>query len=104
MQRLNLAPAMILGCALMAVAVLLPDLAFAQDIFKAPTSMLQQIKDFVLGAGGAILGGVVIAASALAAASPRTNFNWGGFFMVLLVVAVFFGAFGIAEVIQKASK
>lgn len=89
-----------LACTL---AALFPELAWAQDVFKAPTSFLTDIRTFITGPGGVLLAGVVIAASALIAASPRTNFNWGQFFIVLIVIAIFFGAFKIAEVLQKAN-
>ena len=88
----------------LAIAAVLPQVAWAQDVFKAPTSFLTDIRTFITGPGGVLLAGVVIAASAIVAASPRTNFNWGQFFIVLIVVAIFFGAFKIAEVLQKANK
>ncbi len=84
-------------------ASLVPEGAMAQAVFDAPTSFLTQIRTFITGAGGILLAGVVIAFSAIAAASPRSNFNWGQFFIVLIVVSIFFGAFKIAEVLQTAN-
>lgn len=74
--------------------------AFAQDIFAPPTTILTQIQTFVTGASGVLLGGAVIAAAAIAAAAPRVPFSAGGFFIVLVVLGLFFGAFNIAAVIQ----
>ena len=76
----------------------------AQDgVFDAPEGFLEEIRDFITGTGGVLLGGLVIAGAAIAAAAPRTTFNWGQFFIVLVVVAIFFGAFQIAEVLQSAN-
>ncbi len=88
--------------ALVAVT-LTPEIAFAQDVFKAPTSFLTDVRTFITGPGGILLAGLVIAGAAIIAASPRSNFNWGQFFIVLIVVAIFFGSFKIAEVLQKAN-
>jgi len=75
-----------------ALAAFPPEAVWAQDVFKAPTSFLTDIRTFITGPGGVLLAGVVIAASA------------SQFFIVLIVVAIFFGAFKIAEVLQKANK
>lgn len=91
----------------MVVAIVLvaitPDAAFAQDIFKAPQTFLGQVKTFVTGAGGILLGGAAIAVMGISAASPRVPVSWGQFFVGLVVLAIFYGAFGIAEVIQAFS-
>ena len=84
-------------------AMLTPELVLAQDVFKAPTSFLTDVQTFITGPGGILLAGLVIAGAAIIAASPRSNFNWGQFFIVLIVIAIFFGSFKIAEVLQKAN-
>ena len=77
--------------------------ALAQDLFAAPTNFLTQIQTFVLGPGGILLGGAAIAAAGISAAAPRVPVSWGQFFTVLVVLAIFFGAFGIAGTIQGLS-
>lgn len=86
------------------VAVAIADPAFAQELFKAPASFLQQVKDFVTGANGVLLGGAAVAVLGISAASPRIPVSWGGFFVGVVVLAIFYGAFNIAEVIQGFSK
>lgn len=86
-----------------AAVMLTPELVLAQDVFKAPSSFLKDVQTFITGPGGILLAGLVIAAAAIVAASPRSNFNWGQFFIVLIVIAIFFGSFKIAEVLQKAN-
>ena len=74
--------------------------ALAQDLFAAPESILGDIQAFVLGAPGILLGGAAIAAVAISAAAPRIPVTWGQFFVLLVVLGIFYGAFGIAATIQ----
>lgn len=74
--------------------------AFAQDLFAAPTSILGDIQAFVLGAPGVLLGGAAIAAAGISAAAPRIPVTWGQFFVLLVVLGIFYGAFGLAATIQ----
>lgn len=87
----------------LAVASFIPELAFAQDVFKAPTSFLTDIQTFITGPGGVLLAGAIIGVTAVMAATPRSAVNWGHFFLVLIVLCVLFGGYKIAEVIQKAN-
>lgn len=77
--------------------------AFAQDLFAAPTNFLTQIQTFVLGPSGILLGGAAIAAAGISAAAPRIPVTWGQFFVLLVVLGIFYGAFGIAGTIQGIS-
>jgi len=77
--------------------------AFAQDLFAAPTSFLTQVQTFVLGPNGILLGGAAIAAAGISAAAPRIPVTWGTFFVLLVVLGIFYGAFGIAGTIQSIS-
>ena len=77
--------------------------AFAQDLFAAPTSFLTQVQTFVLGPSGILLGGAAIAAAGISAAAPRIPVTWGTFFVLLVVLGIFYGAFGIATTIQSIS-
>lgn len=77
--------------------------ALAQDLFSAPTSFLEQVQTFVLGTSGVLLGGAAIAAAGISAAAPRIPVTWGQFFVLLIVLAIFYGAFGIAETVQGLS-
>ncbi len=88
----------LLTLSLVAVAVAEP--ALAQDLFKAPTSFLEQVKSFVTGTSGVLLAGAAIAVLGISAASPRIPVSWGAFFIGLVVISIFFGAFNIAETIQ----
>lgn len=74
--------------------------AMAQELFAAPVSILTQIRSFVTGANGILLGGAAIALAGISAASPRVPVTWGHFFVILVVLGIFYGAFGIAEAIQ----
>ena len=74
--------------------------AMAQSLFDAPASILTQIRTFVTGANGILLGGAAIALAGISAASPRVPVTWGHFFVILVVLGIFYGAFGIAEAIQ----
>jgi type IV secretory pathway VirB2 component (pilin) len=74
--------------------------AMAQSLFDAPVSILTQIRTFVTGANGILLGGAAIALAGISAASPRVPVTWGHFFVILVVLGIFYGAFGIAEAIQ----
>ncbi|MCX8953533.1 TrbC/VirB2 family protein [Ruegeria sp. NA] len=74
--------------------------AMAQDLFAAPVSILTQIRAFITGANGILLGGAAIALAGISAASPRVPVTWGHFFVIIVVLGIFFGAFGIAEAIQ----
>ncbi|MEP3332243.1 TrbC/VirB2 family protein [Sedimentitalea sp.] len=74
--------------------------ALAQELFAAPISILTQIRTFVTGANGILLGGAAIALAGISAASPRVPVTWGHFFVILVVLGIFYGAFGIAEAIQ----
>ncbi|WP_282610802.1 TrbC/VirB2 family protein [Pelagibius sp. Alg239-R121] len=75
--------------------------ALAQEIFEPVSSFLEQIKTFVTGTNGILLGGAAIAVAGISAAAPRIPVSWGHFFVVLVVLTIFFGAFKIAEVIQN---
>jgi len=75
----------------------------AQELFAAPVSALTQIRTFVTGANGILLGGAAIALAGISAASPRVPVTWGQFFVILVVLGIFYGAFGIAEAIQGFS-
>lgn len=88
--------------ALMALLALLAfsSPALAQNLFDAPVSILTQIRTFVTGANGILLGGAAIALAGISAASPRVPVTWGHFFVILVVLGIFYGAFGIAEAIQ----
>lgn len=77
--------------------------ALAQDLFAAPVSLLTQIRTFVTGANGILLGGAAVALAGISAASPRVPVTWGQFFVILVVLGIFYGAFGIAEAIQGAA-
>lgn len=77
--------------------------AFAQSLFDAPVSILTQIRTFVTGANGILLGGAAVALAGISAASPRVPVTWGQFFVILVVLGIFYGAFGIAEAIQGAA-
>lgn len=77
--------------------------AMAQDLFAAPVSILTQIRSFVTGANGVLMGGAAIALAGISAASPRVPVTWGHFFVILVVLGIFFGAFNIAEAIQSFS-
>jgi len=77
--------------------------AMAQDLFAAPVSLLTQIRAFVTGANGILLGGAAVALAGISAASPRVPVTWGQFFVILVVLGIFYGAFGIAEAIQSAA-
>lgn len=74
--------------------------ALAQDIFAAPANFLTQMKNFVTGPNGVLLGGAAIALAAISAAAPRIPVSWGNFFVILVVLCIFFGAFNIAASIQ----
>ncbi|WP_162946884.1 TrbC/VirB2 family protein [Ruegeria sp. EL01] len=74
--------------------------ALAQDLFAAPVSILTQIRAFITGANGVLLGGAAVALAGISAASPRVPVTWGHFFVIIVVLGIFFGAFGIAEAIQ----
>ena len=74
--------------------------AMAQSLFDAPVSILTQIRTIVTGANGILLGGAAIALAGISAASPRVPVTWGHFFVILVVLGIFYGAFGIAEAIQ----
>ena len=74
--------------------------ALAQELFAAPISILTQIRTFVTGANGILLGGAAIALAGISAASPRVPVTWGHFFVILVVLGIFYGACGIAEAIQ----
>ncbi len=78
-----------------------PEMALAQDIFAAPTSFLQQIKGFITGTGGILLGGAAIALLGISAAAPRVPVSWGQFFVGVVVLSIFFGGFQIAESLQN---
>lgn len=77
--------------------------ALAQDLFAAPVSLLTQIRTFVTGANGILLGGAAVALAGISAASPRVPVTWGQFFVILVILGIFYGAFGIAEAIQSAA-
>ncbi|WP_170419551.1 TrbC/VirB2 family protein [Ruegeria atlantica] len=74
--------------------------ALAQDLFAAPVSILTQIRAFITGANGILLGGAAVALAGISAASPRVPVTWGHFFVIIVVLGIFYGAFGIAEAIQ----
>ncbi len=78
--------------------------ALAQDLFAAPATVLQQIKTFVTGPNGILLGGAAIALAAISAASPRVPVTWGHFFVIMIVLVIFFGAFKFAEFLQGLAK
>jgi len=80
-----------------------PALAQATDLFAAPTSFLTQVQAFVTGPSGILLGGAAIAVAGISAAAPRIPVTWGSFFVLLVVLTIFYGAFGIAEVVQGFS-
>ena len=82
------------------VLVALSSPAMAQELFAAHVSILTQIRTFVTGANGILLGGAAIALAGISAASPRVPVTWGHFFVILVVLGIFYGAFGIAEAIQ----
>ena len=84
--------------ALSSVALASP--ALAQDLFAAPTSLLNQARTWLLSAPGATLGGLLLAAFALAAATPRIPVGFGAFIVVVLVLCVVYGSFGMVEAIQ----
>lgn len=77
--------------------------ALAQDLFAAPTSFLTQVQTFVTGPSGILLGGAAIAAAGISAAAPRIPVSWGQFFILLVVLCIFYGAFGIAGTVQGLS-
>ncbi|WP_282611330.1 TrbC/VirB2 family protein [Pelagibius sp. Alg239-R121] len=80
--------------------IVLTSPAEAQAIFDGPSTFLGQIRDFVTGPNGILLGGAAIAVAGISAAAPRIPVSWGHFFVVLVVLTIFFGGFRIAETIQ----
>ena len=83
-------------------ASLAPELAWATEVFKAPTGFLTDVKNFIEGPSGVLLGGAILGVAAIMAAVPRTQVTWGHFGIVLIAICVFYGVFKIAETLQTA--